>query len=322
MAAFVLRRLVWSVAVLFLVVTMLFLLMRSIGGSPLRHGPLLGFSSQAWTKYGDVQPKSIERNQLRLYGLDRPWYRQYLDYVEHVARLDFGPSLSYRYRNVNDVIREQGPVSLELGLLAAAWAVVLGLPLGLIAGLRPGRAEDRLATILSLIGYAIPSFCVGTVLIWLFAVELPWLPTTGWSEGWAQKVLPSFSLGLLPMAFVARLTRAGLVEAMEQDFVRAARAKGLRRRRVVLVHALRNALIPVVTAAGPLVGLIVTGVFVIEDVFQVPGIGRFYVAAVAARDYPLVLGLSVVLAASVILANLAVDVLYGVLDPRTRDVRG
>jgi ABC-type dipeptide/oligopeptide/nickel transport system permease component len=242
MALFVLRRLVWSVAVLFLVVTMLFLLMRSIGGSPLRHGPLLGFSSQAWTKYGDVQPKSIEQNQLRLYGLDRPWYRQYLDYVEHVVRLDFGPSLSYRYRNVNDVIREQGPVSLELGLLAAAWAVVIGLPLGLIAGLRPGQAEDRLATSLSLIGYAIPSFCVGTMLIWLVAFELPWLPTTGWSEGWAQKVLPSFSLGLLPMAFVARLTRAGLVEAMEQDFVRAARAKGLRRRRVVLVHALRNAL--------------------------------------------------------------------------------
>jgi oligopeptide transport system permease protein len=321
MALFVARRLVWSVAVLLLVVTMLFLLMRSIGGSPLRKGPLLGFSSQAWTKYGDVQPKSIEDNQRRLYGLDRPWYRQYVDYLDHAVRLDFGPTLSYRSRNVNDVIREQGPVSLELGLLAVAWAVVLGLPLGLIGGLRPGRAEDRLATILSLTGYAIPSFLVGTVLIWLFAVELPWLPTTGWSEGWAQKVLPSFSLGLLPTAFVARLTRAGLIEAMEQDFVRAARAKGLRRRRVVLVHALRNALIPVVTAAGPLVGLIVTGVFVIEDVFQVPGIGRFYVAAVAARDYPLVLGLTVVLAASVILANLAVDVLYGTLDPRTRDVR-
>jgi oligopeptide transport system permease protein len=321
MGAFVLRRLLWTVGVLFLVVTMLFLLMRSIGGNPFRHGPLLGNSGQAWVKYGDFQPKSIENNQRRRYGLDRPWYRQYLDYVESVARLDFGPSLSYRYRTVNGIIRSNGPVSLELGLLAALWAIVLGLPLGILSGLRPGRAEDRVATVLSLAGYAVPSFLVGTVLIWLFAVKLGWLPTTGWSEGWRQKVLPSFALGLLPLAFIARLTRAGLVEAMEQDYVRAARAKGLRRRRVVVVHALRSALIPVLTAAGPLIGILLTGVFVIEDVFQVPGIGRFYVAAVAARDYPLVLGLTIVLAAVVILANLVVDLLYGVLDPRTREAR-
>jgi oligopeptide transport system permease protein len=321
MGAFVLRRLLWTIGVLFLVVTMLFLLMRSIGGNPFRHGPLLGNSGQAWVKYGDFQPKEIENNQRRRYGLDRPWYRQYLDYVESVARLDFGPSLSYRYRTVNGIIRSNGPVSLELGLLAALWAIVLGLPLGILSGLRPGRAEDRVATVLSLAGYAVPSFLVGTVLIWLFAVKLGWLPTTGWSEGWRQKVLPSFALGLLPLAFIARLTRAGLVEAMEQDYVRAARAKGLRRRRVVVVHALRSALIPVVTAAGPLIGILLTGVFVIEDVFQVPGIGRFYVAAVAARDYPLVLGLTIVLAAVVILANLVVDVLYGVLDPRTREAR-
>jgi oligopeptide transport system permease protein len=321
MAAFVVRRLLWTVVVLFLVITMLFVLMRAIGGNPFRHGPLLGMSGQAWVKYGDFQPKAIEDNQRRRYGLDRPWYRQYADYMSRVARLDFGPSLSYRYRTVNEILRSQGSVSLELGLLAAAWAIVLGLPLGLLGGLRPGRPEDHAATVLSLAGYAIPSFLVGTVLIWLFAVELDWLPPTGWSDGWTQKVLPSFTLGLWPTAFVARLTRAGLIEAMEQDFVRAARAKGLRRRRVVLVHALRSALIPVLTAAGPLIGSLLTGVFVIENVFQVPGIGRYYASAVAARDYPLVLGLTIVLAATVIVANLVVDLLYGVLDPRTREPR-
>src|SRR4051812_35052719 len=318
MLPFVIRRLLWSVVVLFLVVTTLFLVMRSIGGNPFRHGPLLGLSAEAWVKYGDPQPQAIRDNQRRRYGLDRPWYAQYRDYIESVGRLDFGPSLSYRNRSVNDILREQGPVSLELGLLAVGWALVLGLPLGILGGLRPGRPADRAATALSTVGYAIPSFLVATFLIWLFAIELDWLPPTGW-DSLDSKLLPSLTLGLLPTAYVARLTRAGLIEAMEQDYVRAARAKGLRRARVVAVHALPGALIPVATAAGPLVGVLLTGVFVIEDVFQVPGIGRFYVAAVSARDYPLVLGLTIVLAASVIVANLVVDLIHGWLDPRVRE---
>jgi oligopeptide transport system permease protein len=313
MARFVVRRLAWTVVVLFVVVTLLFLVMRSIGGSPFRHGPLLGLSSEAWVKYGDAQPQSIRDNQTRRFALDRPWWRQYVDYVSSVARLDFGPSLSYRNRDVNEILRDQGPTSLELVGLAAGWSLVLGLPLGLVAGLRPGRIEDVAATSLSLLGFAVPSFLLGTVAIWLFAVRLGWTATTG------GRVLPSLTLGLLPTAYVARLTRAGVVEAMEQEFVQAARARGLRRRRVVLVHALRPALIPVLSAAGPLLGTLVTGLFVVEDVFQVPGVGRLYVAGVAARDYPLVLGLTIVAAAVVILANAAVDVAYGILDPRIRD---
>lgn len=324
MIGFVLRRLAWTVVVLFVVVTLLFVLMRSIGGNPFRHGPLLGFTSstgQGWVKYGDYQPKSIEDNQRRLYGLDRPWWRQYLDYVERVARLDFGPSLSYRYRDVNDIITEQGPTSLELGLLAVGWGLLLGLPLGLLGALRAGRAEDYAMTAVSLLGYALPSFLVATVLVYVFSVRLGWLPTSGWSEGWREKLLPSFTLGLLPTAYLARLVRAGMLETLAEDYVRAARAKGLRRRRVVAVHALRNSLIPVLSASGPMIGALVTGVFVIEDVFAVPGIGRFFVAAVSARDYPLVLGLTIVFSAAVILANLAVDLLYAVLDPRTREAR-
>jgi oligopeptide transport system permease protein len=322
--AFVLRRLAWTIVVLFVVVTLLFVLMRSIGGDPFRHGPLLGFTSstgQGWTKYGDFQPKSIRDNQRRLYGLDRPWWRQYLDYVRNVARLDFGPSLSYRYRDVNDIITGQGPASLELGLLAVGWGLLLGVPLGLLGALRAGRLEDYAATAISLLGYALPSFLVATVLVYLFSVRLGWLPTSGWSEGWREKLLPSFTLGLLPTAYLARLVRAGMLETLAEDYVRAARAKGLRRRRVIAVHALRNSLIPVLSAAGPMIGALVTGVFIVEDVFAVPGIGRFFVAAVSARDYPLVLGLTIVFSAAVILANLAVDLLYAVLDPRTREAR-
>jgi oligopeptide transport system permease protein len=315
---FIARRLVWSVVVLFLVVTALFLLLRSIGGNPFRHGPLLGLNGSAWVKYGDPQPRSIRANQRRRYGLDRPWYEQYGDYVESVARLDFGPSLSFRNRSVNDILREQGPVSFELGLLALGWAILLGIPLGIVGALRAGRPADRAVTLFALAGFAVPSFLVGTVLIWVFAVRLDWLPPTGWDR-WDAKLLPSLTLALLPLAYVARLTRAGLGETLGEDFVRAAHAKGLRRRRVVTVHALRNALIPVVTAAGPLIGVLLTGVFVIEDVFQVPGLGRYYVAGVTARDYPLVLGLTIVLAASVIVANLAVDVVHGLLDPRIRE---
>jgi oligopeptide transport system permease protein len=298
--------------------------MRSIGGNPFRHGPLLGFTSstgQGWVKYGDFQPTSIQDNQRRLYGLDRPWWRQYLDYVRNVATLDFGPSLSYRYRTVNEIIEEHGPESLELALLAVAWALALGLPLGMLGALRAGRPEDYAATAFSLTGYAIPSFAVATVLVYLFAVRLHWLPTSGWDGSWRAKLLPSFTLGLMPLAYVARLVRAGMLETMSEEYVRTALAKGLRRRRVVAVHVLRNSLIPVLTAAGPLVGALVTGVFVIEQVFAIPGLGRYYVAAVSARDYPLVLGLSIVLSAAVILANLAVDLLYAVLDPRTREAR-
>lgn len=324
MLTFVLRRLAWTIVVLFVVVTLLFVLMRSIGGNPFRHGPLLGFTSstgQGWVKYGDYQPKSIEDNQRRLYGLDRPWWRQYLDYVERVARLDFGPSLSYRYRDVNDIITEQGPTSLELGLLAVGWGLLLGLPLGLLGALRAGRAEDYAMTAVSLLGYALPSFLVATVLVYLFSIRLHWLPTSGWEGDWRPKLLPSFTLGLLPTAYVARLVRAGMLDTLGEDYVRTAESKGLRRRRVLAVHVLRNSLFPVLTAAGPLVGTLVTGVFVIEEVFAIPGLGRYYVAAVAARDYPLVLGLTIVLSAAVILANLAVDVLYRVLDPRTREAR-
>jgi ABC-type dipeptide/oligopeptide/nickel transport system permease component len=193
----------------------------------------------------------------------------------------------------------------------------------MIAALRANSPVDYGAMFVSNVGFALPSFLVGTLLIYFFALR--WgnvfdLPTSGWS-GWKTKILPSVALGLAPMAYFARLVRGTMLETLQQDYVRTAKAKGLRWRRVVLVHVLRNSLIPAVTAAGPLLGFLITGSFVIEFIFAIPGIGRYYITAVEARDYSVVMGLTVLLSVIVIVANLVVDVLYGFLDPRTREAR-
>jgi oligopeptide transport system permease protein len=319
-AVFVLRRLFWTLPVLFVVVTLIFFMMRAIGGDPFRHGPLVGLTNVQggrWVKYGDYQPPAIKQNLEERYGLDLPWYRQYLNFLEGVATFNYGPSLSFRNVQVNDILREQAPNSFVLGLLAFAWALGLGLPLGVLAALRPNSLVDYAARLFSNVGFAVPNFLVATVLVYLLSVRLGWLPTSGWSS-WKTKLLPSFTLSLVPMAYFSRLTRGSLLDALQQDYVQAARARGLRLRRVVGIHALRNSLIPVVTAAGPLLGYLVTGSFVIEAIFSVPGVGRYYVASVLARDYTVVLGITVLLAGVIILANLVVDILHALLDPRVR----
>jgi ABC-type dipeptide/oligopeptide/nickel transport system permease component len=268
-------------------------------------------------------PASIQRNLEKKYGLDRPWYVQYAKYVQGVFTLDLGPSLVLRNRDVNDIVKEHFPKSLELGGLAMLFALVVGVPLGMLSALRANSFFDYAAMFVSNVGFAIPSFLVATLLIYYFALQ--WgdvfgFPTSGWTT-WESKVLPSVALGLGPMAYFARLTRGSMLETLQQDYIRTARAKGLRWRRVVVVHTLRNSLIPVVTAAGPILGFLITGSFIIEQIFAIPGIGRYYVTAVTGRDYSVVMGLTVLLAMIVIVANLVVDILYGFLDPRTRDAR-
>ena len=314
-------RVLWTIPTLFVVVTLLFFMLRGIGGSPFRHGPFLGLTSAVWVKYGDPQPDAISTNMTRKYGLDRPWWRQYLYYLEGIGRLDLGPSFTFKNRSVNQIVREQGPVSLELGGLAVLWALVLGVPLGVLCALRPNSAFDVVARLLTGIGVAVPVFLVATLLIYGLSVRLGWLPTSGWGASWRQLVLPPLTLALLPAAWIARLLRASMLETLEADFIRAARARGLRRWRIVLVHALRNAAVPAVTAAAPLLGLLLTGSFVVEAVFGIPGIGRYFVAAAGARDYPLIMGLTLLLTLVIVLANLAADLLHGALDPRIRDVR-
>ena len=310
MAAFVIRRLFWTVPVVLLVILLTFLMMRQIEGNPFR-------------KTERAVPESIQRNLEAKFNLDDPWYVQYAYYVKGVFTFDLGPSLVLRNRDVNDIVREHFPRSIELGLLALGFAIVFGVPLGILSALKANTVFDYAAMFVSNVGFAVPSFLVATLFIYFFALE--WreifhLPTSGWTT-WKHKVLPSIALGLAPMAYFARLVRGTMLETLQQDYIRTARAKGLRWRRVVVVHALRNSLIPAVTAAGPLLGFLITGSFIIEYIFAIPGIGKYYVDAVEARDYSVVMGLTVLLSIIVILANLVVDILYGFLDPRTREAR-
>jgi ABC-type dipeptide/oligopeptide/nickel transport system permease component len=305
--AFIIRRLLWTIPVLLLVIFLTFILMKQIEGNPFRK------SSRAVTP-------AMQANLERKFHLDRPWYTQYAYYVKGVFTFDLGPSLVVRNRTVNEIISEHAPKSIELGVLAFIWAIVLGIPAGIFAALKHNTVLDYGLMFFSNVGFAVPSFLVATLLIYFVALKGGLLPTNGW-DTWQSKVLPSFALGLFPMAYFARLVRGSMLETLQQDYVRTAKAKGLRQRRVVGVHVLRNSLIPAVTATGPLLGFIITGSFVIEVIFSIPGIGRYFVTAVESRDYSVVMGITVLTSVVIIIANLFVDILYGILDPRTREAR-
>ena len=308
MTKFILRRLLWTIPVLLLVILFTFLMMRQIKGNPFR-------------KTERAVPASIQANLDRKFHLDQPWYVQYAEYVKGVFTADLGPSLVLRNQNVNDIVKSHFPVSLELGAYAFFFAIVVGIPLGVLAALRANKPSDYLAMLVANVGFAVPSFLVATLLIYYFAVK--WdvgVPTSGW-DSWQSKILPSIALGFFPMAYFARLVRGTMLETLQQDYVRTAKAKGLRPQRVVGLHVLRNSLIPVVTAAGPLLGAVITGSFIIETIFAIPGIGRYYVSSVSARDYSVTMGLTILYAVIVIFGNLVVDILYGFLDPRTREAR-
>ncbi|HEX2045893.1 MAG TPA: ABC transporter permease [Gaiellaceae bacterium] len=313
MAVYVIRRVLWTLPVILLVILLIFSLMRQIEGNPFRQTER-------------AVPQAIQQNLERKFNLDKPWYAQYAYYVKDVFTFNLGPSLVLRNRTVNEIVKEHFPHSLKLAILAVAWGLVIGLPAGIASALRPNSLFDYAAMFFSNIGFALPNFFVATILIYWLAVQNSFVPTNGWpSDFWdftdKRVILPSFALGLFFMAFVARLIRGTMLETMQQDYVRTAKAKGLRWRRVVVRHVLRNSLIPVVTAVGPLIGLVITGTFVIETIFSIPGIGRYFVDAVAARDYSVVMGITVLAAVVVIVANLVVDILYGFLDPRTREAR-
>jgi ABC-type dipeptide/oligopeptide/nickel transport system permease component len=310
MLRFTIRRILWTIPVLLVVILMTFLMMRAIKGNPFR------------TTERAV-PEAIQRNLERKYHLGQPWYKQYLFYVQGVFTLDLGPSLVLRSQTVNDIIKQHFPVSIHLGVMALLFAIIVGIPLGILSALKQNSAIDYTAMGLANLGFSIPSFLVGTLLIYFFAVkwrDFTGLPTNGWGgpETW---VLPVIALGLYPMTYFARLVRGTMLETLQQDYIRTAKAKGLRWRVVVTKHVLRNSLIPAVTATAPLLGYLITGSFIVETIFGIPGIGKYYVTAVNARDYSVVMGITVLLSVIIIVANLVVDILYGFLDPRTRDER-
>lgn len=322
MLLFAVKRLLYTVPVLFAVVTMIFGLMQATHRDPLRHAPPLGLESNTGEsnpryKRGDPKPPAITHNIRRKLGLDKPWYDQYAHYVGGLARLDFGNTFTYQGQTVNDVIRQGGPVTLELVLLAFAWALVLGIPVAVLAVARSGTIVDRAVTLLTATTLGMPSFFVGTLLLWLLAVKTGVVPPFGWG-GFRAKLLPPFVLSLVPFALITRVLRAELLEIRERDYVQVARGKGLRRPRIFFAHVLRPALIPITAMIGPLLGQLVTGMFVVEWIFAIPGIGRYFVAAAGVGDYPLTLGLTILLTAVIVFANAAADVALGVLDPRTR----
>jgi oligopeptide transport system permease protein len=263
-----------------------------------------------------VLPEELEEK----YHFSDPWYVHYLRYVGGIVTFDFGPSTQFPDRQVSDIIAAQAPRSLLLGSLALCWALLLGIPAGVLAALRANSWLDYTLTAVASVSLALPAFLVATLLIYFVSVRFGLLPTSGWGT-WRHMLMPSLALGLMPLGYVTRIVRGTMLETIAQDYVRAARAKGLTRRRLVWGHVVRNSLIPVVTVVGSMLGLIIAGAFVIENIFSIPGIGRYFVVAVRARDDGVVMGLTVVITLIIIVGNLVVDVLYAYLDPRVRAAR-
>jgi oligopeptide transport system permease protein len=311
---FVVRRVLWTIPTLLVAVLISFLMVRAIGGNPFVHGPIGLPGNTPETFQPEVLPEELEEK----YHFSDPWYVHYLRYVGGIFTFDFGPSTQFPNRQVSDIIAAQAPRSLLLGSLALSWAVVIGVPAGALAALRANSWLDYALTAVASLSLALPAFFVATLLIYVVSVRFGLLPTSGWGT-WRQMLMPALALGLMPLGYVIRIVRGTMLETLSQDYVRAARAKGLTQRRVVWVHVVRNSLIPVITVAGPLLGLIIAGAFIIENIFSIPGIGRYFVTAVRARDDGVVMGLTVVITLTIIVGNLVVDVLYALLDPRVRD---
>lgn len=306
--AFAVRRLLWAIPLLFLVMLATYALMRGMGGDPFVLPE--GFVGV---------PLPVERELREHYHLEDPWFVEFAHYVANVARFDFGPSLNRRGLTVDSVIERRLPVTGLLVLLAALVALPVGFALGLLGALRQRTPADGATTAFSTLLLVIPVFFVAWVLSRYPALEWHWLPL-GW-EGWDARVMPVLTLALAPAGYIARLVRASVVETLGEDYVRTARAKGLRRDRIVVVHVLRNSLVPVLSAVVPMLALLITGAFFVEEYFGVPGASSAFLDAARVRDFPMVMGLTVVLAAIVFALNLVTDVLIAVLDPRVREPR-
>lgn len=301
MPRFIFSRLLTGALVVFVVATLTFFLLRILPGGP--------FDAEK-----KIPPAILEAVEKK-YHLDRPVHEQYLIYMGNLLRGDFGPSYKYEDRPVADIIRETLPVSATLGLIALAIAFFMGTTVGMISSLFPRSVHDAVSVVVSTSLVSVPSFVVGAALIYFFSVRWGVLPAALWGDA-KHAVLPAVTLSLAPFAYISRLVRSNMLDVSGRFFVRTARAKGLGRTKIFVKHVLRNALIPVVTVLGPITAYLVTGSFVVEHIFAIPGIGRFFVFAVSNRDYSVVLGITIVYALILVIANLVVDLLYVLLDPR------
>ncbi len=330
------RRLVYLLGVMLVVSVITFFIMHQVPGGP-------------FSREKQLSPTALENLNAK-YHLDDPLFKQYFDYMfdlliptitteeqisysvtddylvnvnlhvrDHATLrwINFGPSYRSQTRSVNDIMREQLPVSAQLGTLSLMIAMVIGIPLGTIAALRKNTVYDYFSMSAAILGVSVPVIILGPLMKYILAVELGWLPTQGWGSV-KQAIMPAFALGFAQSALLARLTRASLLQVLNEDYIRTAHAKGLRQRRVVTVHALKNAMIPVATVLGPLFAALITGTFVTERVFGIPGLGSYFVTSIQNRDYSVIMGTTLVFAFFIVVANFVVDLTYAWLDPRIR----
>ncbi|MBL6893732.1 MAG: ABC transporter permease [Porticoccaceae bacterium] len=309
MYRFALGRILQAIPVLLAVITVTFFLIHSAPGGP--------FSADK-----AVPPEVIKALEEQ-YNLNQPIWQQYVSYLGDVVRGDFGPSFKYSGRTVNELIAAGLPITAELAFYAMIVALVIGLLAGIGAAVRPNTAQDYIPMTAAMIGICMPSFLLGPLLVLVFGINLEWLPVSGWGDIPGDKILPSITLGAGFAAYIARLSRGGMLEVLSQDYIRTARAKGLSETLIILKHALRGGLIPVVAFLGPAFAGLLSGSFVVETIFQIPGLGRFYVQAAFNRDYTLILGMTIFLSTLIIVFNLLSDMLAIWLNPKLRhEIKG
>lgn len=285
------------------IITITFIMMHAIPGGPFTREKAL--------------PDAVLEALNKKYHLDDPLWKQYLDYLKGVISLDLGPSFQKTGMTVNDFIREGFPATMKIGLGAVIAIIVLGIPAGIFAALKVGKWQDNIIMLMVTLGVTIPSFVMATLIIYIFSAKLGWLPSNGLTS-WKHMIGPVIALSGFSMSFVARMTRSSMLEVLQQDYIRTARAKGISENKVIFKHALKNALIPVITYLGPMIAALLTGSFVIEKIFAIPGIGKHFVESVGNRDYTVILGITIFYSLFLVVMVLIVDILYGIIDPRIK----
>ncbi|MBX9688381.1 MAG: ABC transporter permease [Candidatus Obscuribacterales bacterium] len=303
MLLLVFKRALSAIPVLWIVASLTFLMVRIVPGGPFDLDKAL--------------PPEVVANIKAKYQLDKPVLEQYGIYMARLCRGDLGVSYKYANRTVNDILADAFPVSMQLGLLGLSLSILVGVPLGTAAALKRGSYLDGICMLIAGLGVSIPGFVVGALLIFVFGIWLKILPVALW-ESWRHMILPALTLSASPTAYLARLTRASVLDVLDRDYVRTARSKGLSYWQTITAHVLRNALIPVVTVLGPLTAILVTGSFVVEYIYAIPGMGRFFITAVSNRDYDLIIGTTLVFGVLLIITNTIVDIAYMLLDPRMK----
>jgi oligopeptide transport system permease protein len=303
MLKYILKRFAMMLVTLFIIITATFFLMRAIPGGPF--------------SFDRVLPPSVEEALEAKYNLDKPLIEQYFDYLLGIIRFDFGPSYVYFGQTVNEMMADGWPASAKLGAAATVLIILIGIPMGIVAALNRNKPADRITMVISTVGVVVPSFVIATVLLYFFSIKIELLPTFG-VEDYKGYILPAICLAIGPVCGIARLARSSMLDTLSQDYMRTAESKGLSRSRIIVVHGLRNSLIPVTTSLGMIFAAMLTGTFVIEKIFAVPGLGRYFVFSITNRDYTAVMGLTILSATIMVVAVFIIDLIYLFLDPRIK----